>query len=127
MTENKPSNGLWYWGPPLAWVILMQVMTLTPNHTPAPLWFPGMDKLVHLAYFGGFALLMVRVFRGHRQMDIWPAAIAAFLATIAYGTADELKQHLQPHRLVEWADWMANLAGASLALIVPYFTKGPRS
>ena len=126
VTEKKPPNWLWYWGLPLGWVLLMQVMTLRPNDALAPVWFPGADKLVHLLYFGGFALLMLRGFRGTRHMAIWPAAIAACLITIAYGTADELKQNLQPHRMVELADWFANLAGAAVALVVPFFRGGPR-
>lgn len=104
---------LWYWAPPFLWIIAMNLTRLLLAQD-APAWTSTSDKLVHAAYFGGFAVL---VFRAGVGTIPWPPAgiaLAAFLATAAYGGYDEWSQIADPRRIADRKDWFADLAGASL-------------
>ena len=73
------------------------------------------DKLSHLVtYFvlaGWFGLLAA-----DRVGLAW-----AFVAMVAYGGLIELLQAMTPHRQAEWADLLANTAGAGIGIWL-YFT-----
>lgn len=126
MKAGEVVRWFWFWGPPLGWVLLMQVLTLRPSYHPGLDWLTRYDKLAHLVYFGAFGLMCYRAWRGAPGYAPVTAAWLAFSLTLLYGSADELKQFLQPHRHVEWGDWMANLAGASLSLLCPWWRPGGR-
>jgi hypothetical protein len=69
------------------------------------------DKLAHLAVFG---LLATLVLRSPGLRHAWIAVVAVSL----FGAADELRQSLTPGRVMEFADWLADSAGALIAVAV---------
>src|SRR5690349_21263876 len=72
------------------------------------------DKVSHFMVYGLVATLTGRLGSG------WRGAILAVLATSAFGVADEWHQSFVPGRSSEFADWVADTAGAALAVSLYY-------
>ena len=72
----------------------------------------NIDKVIHFAVFGLLATLVCRLGRG------WQAAAWSLLAVSAFGATDEWHQSFVPGRSSEVADWIADTAGAALAVIL---------
>ncbi|MDP4694611.1 MAG: VanZ family protein [Opitutales bacterium] len=74
------------------------------------------DKIAHFLVFG---LLATSILRTPQLINRgWKGALIAILLTSAYGASDELHQALTPERSVELADWIADTAGAIVAVWV---------
>ena len=72
------------------------------------------DKLAHFLVFGLLATALARTPACRRK----GGAVLAAAATALFGGFDELRQSLTPGRMVELADWLADTAGAILAVAV---------
>jgi VanZ family protein len=72
------------------------------------------DKIAHFAIFGLLATLVARCPGVHRFRY-------AILAASIFGIADEFRQSFTPGRFVEIADWVADTAGAALAVTLYAF------
>ena len=79
---------------------------------------PHFDKVVHFSVYGLLGTLVYRAMPGRG------AAWWALLAVSAYGATDELHQYFVPGRSAEIADWIADTAGAGLAILL--FRRWPR-
>jgi VanZ family protein len=71
---------------------------------------PEFDKVVHFSVYGLLATLVCRQGRG------WRAAGWSVLAVSAYGATDEWHQGFVPGRASEVVDWIADTAGATVAV-----------
>lgn len=95
-------------------------LTLAPQPLPdndIPL-FPGADKLVHAAMFGGVTLVLWADWRmtRHRPLAVWQTALCAVIA-IALGGAIEIAQGtMNLGRSADFADFVADTIG-SLAVM----------
>lgn len=67
------------------------------------------DKAVHFAVFGLLATLVARPLRG------WRGWLAVVVVSV-FGASDELRQSFTPGRSMELADWVADTAGAAVAV-----------
>lgn len=76
--------------------------------------FVGIDKLGHLAVFGLLGIAWCRVLRPFRASPQGTWLLAVCL-TGGFGLLDELHQYANPLRYFEWADLLADVAGAALA------------
>jgi len=74
------------------------------------------DKLAHFLVFGLLATSILRVDPLSRLG--WRGALTAATLAIVYGGFDELRQSFTPGRSVEFADWIADTAGAIVAVVV---------
>ena len=72
------------------------------------------DKAAHFAVFGLLATLVVRPLS--RSRTWWAVVIVA-----VFGASDEMRQGLTPGRSMEFADWIADTAGAVVAVAVYTF------
>ena len=72
---------------------------------------PGIDKVTHFAVYGLLATLVVRLGRTRRSAWI------SLVVVSAYGITDEWHQSFTPGRSVEIADWVADTAGAAVAIL----------
>jgi VanZ family protein len=72
------------------------------------------DKLAHFLVFGLLATAILRT-PPLRDLRLSSLLIAAGL-TAAFGAFDELRQSFTPGRQVELADWLADAAGAIVAV-----------
>lgn len=79
----------------------------------------NIDKLIHFSVFGLLATLVVRA----------PGIRAAWMAVLLvslFGISDEIRQSFTPGRSVEFADWLADTAGAAVAVAAYTFWAGYR-
>jgi len=72
-------------------------------------WMPN-DKLMHLLVFLVLTLLWQLSFRAR--------TIAGLLTMTAYGGLIELAQHYLTARTGDWWDWLADISGILLALLL---------
>ena len=77
---------------------------------PTPPW----DKIAHFVVFGGFATMAWIVMRGGSEAG--PIAVAGLISLM-----DEGMQYYSPGRTAAFADIVADLAGALLAVLVLRF------
>ena len=107
------SSRFLYWLPAAGWAgFIFFLSTLSFDQLP-PSGFLINDKIVHATLFGVMSLTVYFALRkGHRAAP-WLAALAGFLIASGYGGSDEVHQFWTPHRCPDWADWLADMAGAA--------------
>jgi VanZ family protein len=101
------SRGSWIWPVLLAFTIFQasgQSVIAAPD-------FISIDKIGH---FGVFGLLGTLIARTQPRSRWWLGVVIASI----YGMGDEYRQSFTPGRAVEYADWVADTAGAAVAVTV---------
>ncbi len=99
----------WLWlAGALAWLLVLSIACLMPLELPGDDEFQLIDKLAHLLMFaaGGFWL-------GLRL-----PALATGMALVALGLLIEWLQSLTTYRSAEFLDWLADVLGAALGLLL---------
>lgn len=101
----------WLWA-----IALAATLVFASGNQPAaiPGSFVGLDKLAHFCLFGLLATLVLRN-RAVWRLRGWRGVIAVAVVS-AFGATDEWHQSFTPGRSVEFADWIADTAGAMLAV-----------
>ncbi|MBI5855868.1 MAG: VanZ family protein [Nitrospirae bacterium] len=112
-------SALWYWGPVVGYAVLIFTLSsLSGSEMPFSLFpIPYNDKILHALVYGGLALLALRAFR--HAAGLIGARYALVLAVVVaalYGMSDELHQVFVPNRHADVWDWVADTAGATLAI-----------
>jgi VanZ family protein len=76
------------------------------------------DKILHAVEYAVLGALCYRALRGSGN-DSWSryAVPAAILLASLYGASDEVHQAFVPFRESSWLDWLADTAGAALAVV----------
>ena len=102
------------WGPVILWAVVILVSTSIPG--PAlPTGPAGTDKAGHFAMYAILGMLAIRAALAHGGSPT--RAITLTLAGIAvFGALDEWHQGLVPDRMPEVADWVADMAGATVGI-----------
>ena len=114
----------------LIWPVLLTVVIFyaserRPTLPEGPLNFIGRDKWIHFFVFG---LLAISFYRVHiiRNRPFINALLAISLASL-YGLIDEVHQSFTPGRQMDVFDWIADTAGAivavSLYILLPHFRR----
>ncbi len=98
----------WLW--PLAWAAAI-FLESAQAHVPLP-DLPESDKVVHFLAYGLLATLVGRLWPG------WKGAILGAVLASAYGATDEWHQFFVPGRSCDVWDWVADTAGAVVAVTV---------
>lgn len=80
----------------------------------APMWFPHQDKIYHAGAYFIMAVLAWRIFRRAFSRP-W---IISLLFCSLYGISDEWHQSFVTGRYSDISDWLADTAGAGLALFL---------
>lgn len=83
---------------------------------PTPGFIPSFDKLAHFCVFGLLATLLFRLLPPASR-SAWTAFLV-ILAVSLFGLSDEIHQSFTPGRSVEFADWVADTLGATVAVLV---------
>ncbi len=76
----------------------------------------GWDKVLHTAAYCGLGVLCLRATHGGLGRLGWSATLVALFLTVGHGAFDEWHQSRVPGRHASVADWLADVAGAGLAL-----------
>ena len=101
------------WLPVAVWAGVILAGTSFPN-MPAPAQ-AGSDKLVHVAMYAILGVLALRA--AASGSGTTPRTIVLTLsAIVAFAAADEWHQRFIPTRSADPADWVADVAGATLGI-----------
>ncbi len=92
----------------LGYAALILGLSSIPGRSLPAVALLSQDKLIHLAEYFGFVVLLARALPGSR-----PILLAVILATLM-GALDERYQSLIPGRDSSLADWAADALGAVL-------------
>lgn len=109
--SRTASHVLWRWGPALALMLLVFVVSSMPEPPSAP---GGMsDTGAHGLAYGLLGALVLRALADARWsgVTLGRAAAAVLIATV-YGVTDELHQWFVPGRVADVRDLTADAAGA---------------
>jgi len=103
------------WAPVVIYMAAIFSVSADPD-PPAPKSIS--DKLMHMAAYGGLAVLVFRAVAGGIPARVTRrAAGATMLIAAAYGISDEFHQLFVPGRSADLNDLFADVAGAAIALI----------
>lgn len=102
----------------LAYCALIFFLSSRPIIRVEPMFdFPGIDKLAHCAEYGLLAVYMaVGLWRNNPGVALRVLWWVPFLFATLYGASDEIHQYFVPMRSCSLIDWIADAAGAALAL-----------
>jgi len=98
----------------LYWILLFIATTIPAPALPDILDFS--DKVKHFGAYLGFAVLLALTFHFQEKYKVLAKyfLIAAIIAIMLYGAADEIHQIFIPNRMCEFLDWVADVAGGSI-------------
>lgn len=95
-------------------VLMAMIFVASANSQIAAPNVSGIDKVGHFIVYGWLGVLWARVpwVARLKPLGVWTAVAVASL----YGITDEFHQSFTPGRGVEFADWLADTAGALVAV-----------
>lgn len=99
------------WGPAAIWAAFL--FLLSSNSTLPVDLSSGLDKVAH---FGAYLVLGFLVALGADRLDL-PLALAIVLGA-GYGVLDEFHQSMVPGRTATVGDWLADLAGVAVGVLL---------
>jgi len=103
------------WGLPIAWAVVILVLTSIPFPATGPEGVRYADKLLHVAVYGVLGWLWMRAVLAGRAPDF--ARVALVLGcTLFFAALDEWHQRFIPGRSPEFGDWVADATGAGIGL-----------
>jgi len=88
-----------------------------PRAPGAPLPAASLDKAKHLTAFAGLAVLLCMAAATFSQ-PTWQMYLLVLVSIAAYGVVDELTQMLVPTRSADPLDWLADVSGAVVGIMV---------
>ena len=102
------------WLPALLWLAVVFTLTSIPN--PGTPDVPGGDKAAHAIMYGVFGATVAYALAS----GPWSAGrlAAAFAVTAAIAAVDEWHQRFIPGRSAAVGDWVADVVGAGVILLV---------
>lgn len=112
--QGSVSTRLGRWSPAIVYMAL--IFYSSSRSDPAPVLTRHVwDKLLHAGGYGVLALLYVWAL-ATEKLGWSTTALIAIVLTSAYAASDELHQILTPGRMPDVNDWLADTAGAALAI-----------
>jgi VanZ family protein len=122
VTKVKSGRGrrLLAWLAVLAWAGLIFFVSAQPKETFQRLGFTGQALSVggHLIVYFVLMILLVLAQRASTKLSNKQVYLVAFLIVAIYGLSDEYHQSFVPGRTPTLVDWIVDLVGAGLALLV---------
>jgi VanZ family protein len=103
--------------PAIAWAGVILVVTSWPNPS-LPFSVTGLDKIVHFSMYGILGFLVGRALPRHRLLS---ALVGAALGLAVFGALDEWHQRFIPGRSADVKDWIADVSGMILGLLLAHF------
>lgn len=117
MVGTKRAMALWL--PPSAWAGIIFILSSFQNPFGAEITSVYLDKVLHVIIYGILGALVMRAFRGalpdRPRLMLF---LAAILAVSLYGALDEWHQSFVPGRDMSAADFISDVIGAFLGIII---------
>ena len=104
----------------LAWMAVIFYLSHQPS-LPTPQMFSGQDKLFHALVYGVLASLFLMSCRPEKDSYTKTQITGSILIASLYGISDEIHQYFVPGRSADVLDWVADTAGALLAVLLLAF------
>ena len=113
-----------YYFPALAWGVIIFILLSLPEDNLPDLSFwqkiPYFDKLVHFGLFAIFSFLLCLAFKNQLCFNLlikhWK--VSSFLISTLYGGITEVSQKLFFTRSAELGDFLADICGSVLGVII---------
>ena len=122
MSTTALRAATWRWGPVIAWMVLIFVLSAQPglrvssdDAVDGPL-----RQIAHVVIYAGLAALLARALAWKGEVTVMVMA-AAFGLALLYGVTDELHQSIVPDRTGQVADLVWDGAGALIGVIAARF------
>lgn len=116
--ESGSARVAWYWVPLVAYAILIYLLSSSSAPPIPKLDWPGFDKVLHAAEYGGFGALLFRALAmGGEGLSPRAALIAAVLVGPLYAATDEVHQLFVPARDSDPLDFAADCVGIVLGAL----------
>jgi VanZ family protein len=106
------------WLPPLIWAGVILLGTSLPQDA-VPVQTSNIDKFLHFTIYTVFAFLLTRQISEDTTRG--RAVFGAVMIAAAFAAADEWHQRFIPGRFPEFADWVADGAGAVIGALLYAF------
>ncbi len=114
--------------PAVIYATTILAVSSIPDLKPPMLDSWSMDKVAHLVEYAGLAIL---IYRSCIRWRRWPVPEVPLWLTLSaaagWGCLDEWLQSYVPGRFSEWQDLVADAAGATLVVVILWFTRLRRS
>ncbi len=104
----------------IAWALIIFIQSSFPAiEIPKVEWI-SMDKVIHMGVFGLLAMLCYISFINLKNQNTFKSSPLLWSAvlTIIYGASDEIHQYFVPNRSSEVLDWMADILGIIIMLLL---------
>lgn len=106
------------WWPVASWAAAIVLLTLTPVSGPGAVSSaPYLDKLVHFGLYLGLGWSLGRALVLSRRATL-SGLLAALTGGVGFAAANEWLQRFAPTRVPSAADWLADVAGVSLGMVL---------
>jgi len=121
-TASRPTlwAGLWVF-----WVVLISILSHVPGELTPAAPFEGADKAIHMVLY--FVLGVLGVGAMARLRRDWPRPLVGSTALVVgalVGGLDEYHQSFVTGRHMSMEDWLTDLLGLALAVIVARAARG---
>lgn len=119
----------WIWTPPLLIAVAIAWSSSWTHYPGGIALAPPLDKVAHASSYGALALFLDRAWRRTRhELPLHRRHLWVFLAVALFGVSDEWHQSFVPGRDCSTLDWLADMIGAKLGLVVSVwpFLQGKR-
>ncbi|MDZ7372477.1 MAG: VanZ family protein [candidate division KSB1 bacterium] len=112
--------------PAILYAVLIFVISSIPTLAPPPIGIEWDDKIYHFLEYGAFGYLCARAFyyQGNRVLRDF-ALIITLVTGSLYAVSDELHQSLVPGRYADVGDFLADVVGVILGVVLFARTRVP--
>mgnify|MGYP006304394383 CR=1 FL=1 len=125
--EHSKPSGVALWGAAfVGWMALIALSSHLPGDVVGELPFANADKAAHIVFY--FVLGVLGAGAIGRLRPYWPRPLLGSTALVVgalFGAADEYHQSFVPGRQPSMEDWLTDLLGLALAVIIARAVRGP--
>ncbi|MBL8015858.1 MAG: VanZ family protein [Ignavibacteria bacterium] len=116
----KAGRFLKYHFPFIAWLLIIFIQSSFPAVELPKVEFFSTDKIVHMGVYGFLAALCFNSLIHIRKENLFTGSVYLWtgIITILYGASDEIHQYFVPNRSSELQDWLADIAGTIIMLLL---------